>query len=215
MWRRPRYWTSTRGPTAPPGANRRRGAPGLRGFLGPVQAALAFILMGLVLLSYAFPAQLADLRWPFFLYLLVVLAWILIGYLRREEVESPPLGPRRSASRPPSGELRRVVGLLKRADRGLRFSQVQSLRRVRRAFLVKLGAERGLDEEGVHDLLQRPEALEAVVQDPIILDFLRRTSREELLPPGEAPRRNPVIRLATGSMTRYLRWVVGRMEAWA
>jgi hypothetical protein len=176
---------------------------------------LAF-LGTLVALSYAVYPLSPNVRWTLYVYVLVVVAWIVTGIAYRHAAWAPPLRRRGEEEGGTAGELSSLVATLKRADRGLRFSQAMVILRVRHVFLEKLKARLDLDEEDVAQILANPPKLREVVRDPLILEFLEDTSGEhDLFAALESEGRAPSFRFRRGStFSRGLARVLEVMEAW-
>lgn len=153
----------------PPGAR-----PWDRQVLTLLLVATAFSI-ALALLSGAPP----DLRFTVFVWVLLVAGFLVFVFLRRQEVQVPPLAAPSEGEAVREGDLERLTETLGRADRGMRFSQVAVARRVRRAFLTKLRQEYGLRDAEFAALMADPAELVRLVRDPLILEFLEDTAPAE------------------------------------
>ncbi len=215
-WVRPRTDKRERMRTAPKGNLLTGWRARESRLISPLQIAVLALLTALILGSYAIPTFGTDLRWALYVYLLMAIAWVAIGIVYRRTVPTPPLGLGKEPAAGTSGELKSMVATLKRADRGMRYSQLMAIHRVRSAFLRKMAALRGLDDEDLQDLLRRPSELRRVVGDPVILDFLEDTSGEGDIFATPRPSDSKLAsRFPRGeATTRALGRVVEAMEVW-
>ncbi len=189
---------------------RRRGAPVV---VTPAQVGLLLFVSALILLSYVFPVMAPDVRWALYVLLLVVVGWILILFVRRDTVPVPPFGMARGPHAGTSDELGRLVAALRRADQGMRYSQGQVVRRVRRAYLSRLALERGMHPREVDALLDSSGGLHRAVDDATIRRFLERSAGAEArVPAGEGEDALPSPVPSGESATRFLGRVLRSME---
>lgn len=185
-----------------------------RSWTRTIQAVLLTILLALILGSYLVPSLVGEERWILYVYLVAVLGWVVARHVHSRSVPTPPLGLRERQEGIPSGELTAMVRNLKRADRGMRYSQERIFHRVRNAFIGRVASIRGLSEDEVKARLEDPQESRRLVGDPTITEFLSalqatRTTQERFF------RSPPVFRFPQGeSMTSTLRRVLERMEAW-
>lgn len=178
--------TSTKPVTAPP----------RRGVLTPFQLILLLNLGAAIIWFHFLPYQ--DLRWALYAYFLMALGWVVIGLVF--EHLDVAASPRTPADEKPVGawEFNSLLTSLKRADRGLTYSQVALALRVRSAFLEKLKAFRNLDDTGLEELLSNPAELRSVVRSELIAEFLEDTARGQELLMSHDRHRQPQFRFVRG-----------------
>lgn len=200
-------WVGTRGP--------RRPAPPASPSPGSFPLYLLALLLALLLFtSLLIPGE-VGVRYGLLVLLFGAAAWLVVQQVYGRGVRVPPLQPAVAKALPVEGELHRAIALLERGQSGAGFSQVVAALRAREAFLARLAAERGLEEEEVEALLASPEALRRTVPDPLLREFLEDTAaREELLfAPG--PDRDRALRFRRhGGFLRGLNRVLRAMEGW-
>ena len=178
---------------------------------------IIFLVLVVVLVTASFvlfPGA-SDLRWGILVWVLVVMGVFVFISLYRTGVRVPPLEPPPKEESAFKGDLEHVAQILRRADRGMRYSQVAVALRVRKAFLTRLQAERGLNEADLSSLLSSSEAMAKAVGNPLIHAFLEDTAfDEEALIREHSPHRVPAFRFAQREgFSRGLDQVLGAMEA--
>ncbi len=176
---------------------------------------IVMVLVPVILASYLlFPID-PSLRWALYILLLVAIAWTVIRNLHQGAMGVPPLRPPEDGERHASGELTKLAMSLRRADRGLKYSQMIVALRVRNAFLEKVRSNRGLDHQELTSLMGDPEKRSGIVHDPLILRFLAATAEEDLLF-SKVTTREPLLRgVSRGeSFSDIIGRVVSAMEAW-
>lgn len=209
MWSRPSSGSRQRRRAATPRRVRTARRWGEASLVTQFQWGILLLLASLLALTYLLPRLLAPLRWALFVYILLAVAWILTYHVYRRGAPAPPLGPPEPEATGSAGEVRRVVGALSRADRGMRYSQMRVLLRARRAFLGKVAASRDLTEADLEDLMRNPDGLRRLIGDPTLTEFLRLTSRET----GTGTR--PALQVDRGeSWSQNLNRLLHAMEGW-
>ncbi len=182
-----------------------------------LQLGLLALLVILIVASYVVPTIFGGLRWALYVYLIADLAWILGWQVYLRSISVPTLGSKERREGSPSGELRRLARILDRADRGMRYSQMRVFYRVRNAFIGKVASVRGLTEEEAKTLLDDPDQLRELINDPIITNFLSVVSEEAAWRSEESSSsdRRPAVKFPKGeSTTSTLGRVIERLEAW-
>lgn len=191
------------------GASRGSASPNLA-----FTASLMVVIIAAFVLSVVFPVE-SSVRWSLYLSLLLVLAAVVIKSFISTAPEVAPLAPPAEVELERTGELTRLVTVIRRAERGLRYSQRLVALRVRGAFLGKLKTRRSLSQAELDELLSDGEALRGVIRDLAILDFLSKTPSEDVLLSRDPSSTYPVFGTAPGqSFTREIARVVEAMEAW-
>ncbi|MEE9196910.1 MAG: hypothetical protein V3U45_02085 [bacterium] len=179
---------------------------------------IIFLVLVVVLVATSFVLfpGVSDFRWGLLVWVLVVTGLVVFLSLYRTGVRVPPLEPPPKEELAFKGELDRLAQILRRADRGMRYSQVAVALRVRRAFLTRLQAERGLSEGDLASLLSSSGVMAEAVGGPLIHAFLEDTALdEEALVRQHSPRRAPAFRFAQREgFNRGLDQVLEAMEAW-
>ncbi len=177
-------------------------------------APLIAVIMAALTLSVVFPVE-SSVRWLLYVILLIALAVAVTRPFFTRAPEVIPLVPSVRAEPERSGDLARLVTTIRRAERGLQYSRHLVAFRVREAFLGKLKIRRGLSQVELDELVSNGEALQSVVKNPVILDFLSKTAAEEV-PPSRPPSiTDAVLEAAPGrTFTREIARVVEAVEAW-
>src|SRR5438552_3625449 len=171
----------------------------------PIDRQAAVVVM--VFVDYAHSS--GSLRWGLglaFLGLLAVLVWHQVF---RGTSEPAPLVPLASSEAYEPGELEVVAASVRRAARGLRYSQVLVTSRARAAFHEHARLSFGLTPAGMYAVQQEPDALLRVFGDPVLAEFLHVRA-------GDLDGRYAWVRRARerGGFTREFQDVLARMEAW-
>src|SRR3989454_2226352 len=131
---------------------------------------LAFAVMLGMLLYYA-PFS-GPIRWLRGVVALAVLAAIAWGQIQRRTAEPSPLVGPRSPGATRQGELDSFAAAVRRAARGLPYSQVLVASRARFAFLERARLGLGLPPETIRDVQRDPGALRRMFGDDALVDFL-------------------------------------------
>lgn len=182
----------------------------------PSPGRLPFPLVGLlfafaVLLGMLFYyAQFSGaIRWLLGVIALAVLAAIAWGQIQRRTAEPSPLVGPRSPGATREGELGSFAAAVRRASRGLPYSQVLIASRARSAFLERARLALGLPPEAIRDMQRDPAALRRQFGDDALVDFLT-------LEAGDLDDRSAWVQRARsrGGFVREFRDVLTRMEAW-
>src|SRR2546422_484592 len=149
----------------PPGIESRRRIP-----LPAVGLLLAFaVLLGMLLYYAQFSG---TIRWLLGVVALAVLAAVAWGQIQRRTAEPSPLIGPRSPGPTRDGELDSFASAVRRASRGLPYSQVLVASRARSAFLERARLALGLPPETIRDVQRDPEALRRMFGDDALVDFL-------------------------------------------
>ena len=133
-------------------------------------------------------------------------AWSQI--VRRTAEPAPLVGPQtREATR--EGELEGFAAAVRRAARGLPYSQVLVASRAHGAFIEHARLALGLPPEAMREVQRDRESLRRVFDDDVLVDFLH-------LRVGDLEERYGWVRRARsgGGFVREFRRVLDRMEAW-
>jgi hypothetical protein len=178
----------------------RRSVIGL-GFL----VALALVL-GVLMYD---PRSTSSIRWSAGLLGLAILAALAWRRLRRGTADPEPLTRPAPQGAVQAGELAAFSQTLRRAARGLPFSQFVVASRARAAFLEKVRLAHGLSSESLRRAEADPDALRRLVRDDVLVAFLH--------PPTED--REPSSGWVLASRRRMgfvpaFQDVLDRMEAW-
>lgn len=164
------------------------------------------IVVGLFLYSAQFSG---TLRWLLSLALLAVVALVASVYvLRRTREPSPLLTPPEDRG-PALGALTSLTATADRAYHGLPFSQVLLSTRARDAFAERARLALGLSFPEMHEVVEDPARLSALVRDPVLEELLLIRSRD--VRPGDRWAREARER---GGFQRALEETLDRMEAW-
>ncbi|TLZ72685.1 MAG: hypothetical protein E6K14_06450 [Methanobacteriota archaeon] len=172
-----------------------------------VAALIALAALIGVLLYYAqFSGSMQWLLGVAFLAGLALFAWGLI--LRRTAEPAPLEGPPTPGTIR-EGELEALAAAVKRASRGLAYSQVLVASRARAAFVERVRLALGLSPESMREAQRDPAALQRILHDDVLEDFVH-------LQIGDLEERYRWVveaRQRDGFGPEFLR-VLGRMEAW-
>lgn len=133
-------------------------------------------------------------------------AWFAVT---RATSEPPLLVPATGGSRLQTGELTTLGAAVQRANAGLPYSQVAVSSRARDAFIQRLALATGLGPDDVRELQRDPDRLRAVVDDPVLENFLSFSS-------SDYDERYRWVRETRdqGGFEAALQRVLERMEAW-
>ncbi len=186
----------------PPGIQSRRRIP-----LPAVGLLLAFaVLLGMLLYYAQFSGA---IRWFLGVVALAVLAAIAWGQIQRRTAEPSPLVGPRSPGSIREGELDSFAAAVRRASRGLPYSQVLVASRARSAFLERARLALGLPSETIRDLQRDSGALRRMFGDDALVEFLYFRA-------GDLDDRFAWVQQARarGGFVREFRDVLTRMEAW-
>lgn len=192
-------------PTGPPPAAWARGRA-----TPPWSQAALLSALAVTLVTLAYYAQFSgSARWFLgvtSLSLFALFAWALI--LRRT-ADPPPLLGRPAVTAVQEGELETLAAAVRRAARGLGYSQLLVASRAHAAFVERVRLSLGLSPERMRDLQRDAATLRRVLRDDVLLDFVR-------VAPGELDDRGAWVNRARarGGFTAELRDVLARMEAW-
>jgi hypothetical protein len=176
----------------------------------PLSSAALVSLGAVVVMVFVYYAQFSgSLQWGLglaFLGLLAVLVWRQVF---RGTSEPAPLVPPASPAAYEPGELETVAASVRRAGRGLRYSQVLVTARARAAFLDHARLSLGLTPAGMQAVQQEANALLRLFGDPVLAEFLH-------VHAGDLDGRYAWVRRARerGGFTREFQDVLARMEAW-
>jgi hypothetical protein len=186
--------------------------PSSRGRHGRLSlSAAALITMSLMVLAVLlYYAQFSgSLQWVLGLSFLAVLAALAWRQVFRGTAEPAPLVVPPSPEAYEPGELDAVASSVRRASRGLRYSQVIVTSRARAAFLDRVRLSLGMAPEAMRDVQRDPEALRRLFRDDVLADFLH-------IRIGDLEERYAWVLRARerGGFTRQFREVLARMEAW-
>ena len=168
---------------------------------------LAFaVLLGMLLYYAQFSG---TVRWLLGVAALAVLAAIAWGQIQRRTSEPSPLVAPRSPGATREGELDSFAAAVRRAARGLPYSQVLVASRARSAFLERARLALGLPPETIRDVQRDPGSLRRIFGDDALVDFL-------YLEAGDLEDRLAWVQRARarGGFVREFRDVLTRMEAW-
>jgi len=168
---------------------------------------LAFaVLLGMLLYYAQFSG---TIRWLLGVVALAVLAAIAWGQIQRRTAEPSPLVGPRSPGATREGELDSFAAAVRRAARGLPYSQVLVASRARAAFLERARLALGLATEMIRDVQRDAGALRQMFGDDALVDFL-------YLEAGDLEDRMGWVQRARarGGFVREFRDVLTRMEAW-
>ena len=164
------------------------------------------VLLGMLLYYAQFSG---TIRWMLGVVALAVLAAIAWGQIQRRTAEPLPLVGPRSPGATREGELDSFAAAVRRAARGLPYSQVLVASRARSAFLERARLALGLPPETIRDVQRDPGALRRMFGDDALVDFL-------YLEAGDLDDRMAWVQRARvrGGFVREFRDVLTRMEAW-
>jgi len=166
---------------------------------------LAFaVLLGMLLYYAQFSG---TIRWLLGVAALAVLAAVAWGQIQRRTSEPLPLVGPRSPGATREGELDSFAAAVRRAARGLPYSQVLVASRARSAFLERARLALGLPPETIRDVQRDPGSLRRIFGDDALVDFL-------YLEAGDLEDRLAWVQRARGGFVREFRDVLTRMEAW-
>ncbi|HEX9341829.1 MAG TPA: hypothetical protein VF992_11770 [Thermoplasmata archaeon] len=127
------------------------------------------VTVGVLLYEAQFSSSMQWLLGVGFLAAFALFAWGLI--LRRTAEPAPLVGP----STPGTireGELGALAAAVRRASRGMAYSQVLVASRARAAFVERVRLALGLSPEAIREAQRDPEALHRILHDEVLEDFV-------------------------------------------
>ncbi len=192
----------------------RTGHPPGPEFLQPTSFPLSIVVLvlacAIVLGIFLYYAQFSGaVRWLLGVVALAVLASFAWGAIRRRTSEPPPLIAPRTPDVTRDGELEVFAAAVRRAVRGLPYSQGYVASRARSAFAERVRLAFGLSPERMRELQRDPPALRGVFGDDALVDFLR-------LEAADSDEREDWVRHTRqhGGFVQAFRGILDRMEAW-
>lgn len=150
-----------------------------------------------------------TVRWMLGVAALAVLAAFAWNQIVRRTAEPVPLVTPPVMDSIHEGELESFAGAVRRASRGLPYSEVLVASRARSAFVEHARLALGIDPEGMRAVQRSPAALRRIFADDSLVDFLH-------LEVGDLEERYGWVRRAKerGSFPKEFRLVLDKMEAW-
>src|SRR5256712_13358136 len=150
-----------------------------------------------------------TIRWLLGVVALGARAAIAWGQIERGTAEPSPLVGPRPPGATREGELDSFAAAVRRAARGLPYSQVLVASRARSAFFERARLALGLPPETIRDVQRDPGALRRMFGDDALVDFL-------YLEAGDLEDRLAWVQRARvrGGFVREVRDVLTRLEAW-
>ena len=172
-------------------------------------AALVLMAAVVVMILLYYAQFSGSLQWGLGLAFLGILAALAWRQVFRGTSEPTPLVIPSAPDAYEPGELDMAAASVRRATRGLRYSQVIVTSRARAAFLDHARLSLGLAPEAMREVQQEPDALLRLFGDPVLVDFLH-------IGAGDLGGRYAwVVRARErGGFTRKFREVLAHMEAW-
>ena len=167
---------------------------------------LAFLILGYMLFMAQFSGA---VRWLLGLLLIGVVAGFAWYEVNRRTREPSPLLTPAPKLQAHAGELTTLMAVVRRADRGLLYSQVLISSRAREALSEQTRLSLGLSREDMRRLVRDPDALRRALHDPVLEAFLYTPSRD----PDWRYRWVEEARASLG-FEASLRTVLDHMEAW-
>lgn len=164
------------------------------------------VILGILVYSAQFSG---SLQWGLGLFGLAILAayaWRQV--LRGTSEPGPLLGPKALGAFQ-SGELEAFSRAVRRAARGLPFSQVMVSSRARAAFLERASLDLGVPAEAMREAQSDPIALRRLIGDDVLVEFLHQRVGDLDESYGWVSKAR-----ARGGFAREFRDVLDRMEAW-
>ena len=140
---------------------------------------------------------------------LTVFALFASILILRRTAEPAPLVGAAAPEATHGGEFESLAAAVKRASRGLVYSQVQVASRARAAFVERVRLGIGLSPEAMRDVQGDPVQLRRVVHDEVLEDFVRMRIGDL-----DERQRWVIESRERGSFVRAFRDVLARMEAW-
>lgn len=173
-------------------------------------SAAPVLMAAIVVVVLLYYAQFSgSVQWGLGLAFLAVLAALAWRRVFRGTSEPAPLVLPAAPEAYEPGELDRVAASVRRASRGLRYSQLLVTSRVRSAFLDHARLSLSIPPEAMREAQQDPEALLRLFGDPVLAEFLHVRA-------GDLDGRYAwVLRARTrGGFSREFQDVLAHMEAW-
>jgi len=164
------------------------------------------VLLGTLLYYAQFSG---GVRWLLGVVTLAVLAAIVWSQIQRRTAEPSPLVGPPSPDATRGGELGAFAAAVRRADRGLPYSQMIVASRAQAAFLERARLALGLPSATLRDMRRDTGALRRIFGDDALVDFL-------FLEEHDPDDRFAWVRRARarGGFVREFRDILTRMEAW-
>src|SRR2546430_350686 len=175
-----------------------------------LSSAALVLMAAVVVMVLLYYAQFSgSLQWGLGLAFLGILAALAWRQVFRGTSEPTPLVLPSAPDAYEPGELDMAAASVRRATRGLRYSQVLVTSRARAAFLDHARLSLGLAPEAMREMQQEPDALLRLFGDPVLVDFLH-------IGAGDLGGRYACVVRARerGGFTRKFREVLAHMEAW-
>lgn len=168
---------------------------------------IGFAIAVLFLLYYA--QYSGSVRWVLGVVGVAVFALFAWSMILRRTSEPPPLVGPPSRDEVQEGDLGFLAAAVRRASRGLSYSQVQVVGRTRAAFVERASLSLGLSLEAMAAVQRDPAELHRILDDPVLERFVR-------MDVGDLDDRSRWVRetrAGDGFATEFQE-VLARMEAW-
>lgn len=176
----------------------------------PLAGAALVVAVAVVLGFLVYSAQFSgSLQWGLGLFGLAILAAYAWRQVLRGTSEPDPLVSPAAPEDFRSGEFGAFSRAVRRAARGLPFSQAMVTSRARAAFLEHAGLALGVSADTMRDAQSDPVALRRLIGDDVLVEFLRLRTGDLDESYGWVLKAR-----ARGGFTREFRDVLARMEAW-
>ncbi|MFQ5907679.1 MAG: hypothetical protein ACE5JE_02450 [Thermoplasmata archaeon] len=181
---------------------------------GKVLSLIAVVLVLVIISFVVFPGT-STLRWGMLILVLISFGLAVFASLYRTGIRIPPIELPDGSDSDSKGDLPKLSEILRKAEKGMRYSQVAVALRVREAFLARLQTERNLESEELESILVSPRELGRMVGDSDIQAFLEDTSLHgDSLLTANTPDRSLAFGFAQEDFVRGLSRIVRAMEAW-
>ncbi len=170
-------------------------------------ALLAFVVAIGTLLYYAQFS--GSIQWALGVAFLAVIAVFGCVLLLRRTGEPAPLIRPAPPGAVREGDLEALAGAVRRASRGLPYSQVLVTSRARAAFVERVRLALGFSPEAMRDVQRDPTRLRRILHDPILAEFVEIQAEDT-----EERYRWVAEARARRGFGREFEAVLARMEAW-
>lgn len=170
---------------------------------------LFIIVMILVAATFYYALYSGALRWLLFAAVVAGLGFVAVRFVGGFTRDPPNLAASGEGPSGGTGDLTRLRQTLIRADSGLAYSQLLFEERLRRSFLEKVAASRGLRPLDVERIAEDPDRLHDLLGDRELTVFVLECARNARMYPASLPTLPKRRRFG-----RRVALLLDRMEAW-
>ncbi|MCK4367600.1 MAG: hypothetical protein KAW84_06605 [Thermoplasmata archaeon] len=177
---------------------------------------MTMFLVGFLAMMLFYAQFSGILRWIIVL-LLISSMGFGIAYLSSRNTTSPErLSPDHMQRDVQWGEIARLTGILRRAEKNYRYSQLEAVERIRKTVIDRIQSQRDISDEEMGDALQDEERLMELVGDEEVAVFLLASEKDLSNWSSIVREKLPVMSSFRGSrgFNESVLSVLERMEDW-